>query len=430
MPTVGVVSLGCSKNRVDTETMLGFLTQAGYKIIPSPEKADVLIVNTCGFIESAKQESINTILEMARYKESGRCKVLAVTGCLSQRHRKELTDELPEVDIFLGVSEYRELIPKLNTYFGIECPNNLTGKRVLSTPFYTAYLRIAEGCDNCCTYCAIPIIRGKRVSMPAEKLVDEAQELAQQGVKELVVIAQDTSGYGIDIYRKSMLPSLLEKLAAVEGLKWIRLLYTYPNTVDEGLIDTIAENPKIVNYIDMPIQHINSEILKRMNRHGSNRHIREIIDYIRKKSSDFIIRSTAIVGFPGETEAQFHELLAFLSDHPIDRLGVFTYSQEEGTSAAEMKDQVDESLKKFRADKLMRQQKIISNHLNQKRIGSVTEVLVEESRNGFIIGRSYAEAPDADGSIYASSGKEIAPGQFIKVRITDAGDYDLRGETL
>jgi ribosomal protein S12 methylthiotransferase len=430
MPTVGVISLGCSKNRVDTETMLGFLEQAGYKIISAPEKADALIVNTCGFIESAKQESINAILEMAEYKKTGRCKVLTVTGCLSQRNRKELAAELPEVDIFLGVSEYGDLVSKLNPYFNMECPNGLTGKRVLTTPFYTAYLRIAEGCDNRCTYCAIPLIRGGMASVPAERLINEAAELAGRGVSELIVIAQDTSGYGIDIYKKPSLPSLLEQLASIHGIRWIRLLYTYPNTVDEKLIDTIAENPKIVNYIDMPVQHINNEILRRMNRHGSSGHIRDIIGYIRSKRDDFIIRSTAIVGFPGETDDQFKELMSFFSENPIDRLGVFEYSQEEGTAAAEMKDQVDDDIKTQRADMLMRQQKEISLRLNQKRIGSITEFLVEDNSKGIVTGRSYAEAPEADGIIYARSEKKIDPGQFVKIRITDAGDYDLRGVVL
>ncbi|OQB25247.1 MAG: Ribosomal protein S12 methylthiotransferase RimO [Firmicutes bacterium ADurb.Bin182] len=430
MPKVGVISLGCSKNRVDTESMLGLLTQAGYEIVSDPETAEILIINTCGFIESAKQESIDTILEMAQYKKSGNCKVLAVTGCLSQRYRGELIKELPEVDIFLGVSEYSALVPKLNKFFNTGCLKLSSARRILSTPFYTAYIRIADGCDNRCAYCAIPHIRGGRTSVPVEKLIDEAEELSEGGVKELTVIAQDTSGYGLDIYKKPMLPVLLEKLALIKKLKWIRVLYTYPHTVDEKLVDTIAENPKIVNYIDMPIQHINSEVLKRMNRHGSDAHIREIIEYIRLKSEDFIIRSTVIAGFPGETDAQFNELMSFLREYPIDRLGVFTYSREEGTPAAGFSGQIDENVKKMRADMLMRQQRGISRRLNQKRIGSAVEVLIEEYKNGKAKGRSYAEAPEADGSIFMTSARQLEPGQFVKARITDASDYDLWGEVL
>jgi len=429
MKTFGVISLGCSKNAVDTEYMLGMMTAAGYVLVTRPEDADILIVNTCGFIAPAKEESINTILEMAQYKEHGRCSVLVVTGCLSQRYREELKAEMPEVDLFLGVREYETLVPKLNAITGEKgtCANS---HRILTTPPYSAYLRIADGCDNCCTYCAIPLIRGPRASVPMEPLLEEAERLANSGVTELTVIAQDTSGYGIDIYGKPMLKELLEELAKIEKLHWVRVLYTYPNTVTEELIDSIYSNPKILNYLDMPIQHIDSTMLRRMNRHGERSHIEEILRYVRKTAPGFILRSTAIVGFPGETEEQFEDLLSFVREYKLDRLGAFTYSPEDNTPAAEMPNQIPEEVKDERLARLMEAQQKISLSLNKSRIGQELEILIEGEENGLLKGRSYAEAPDVDGNVYIRAKQPHCAGEYIRARLTEASEYDMWGEEL
>lgn len=429
MRTFGVVSLGCSKNAVDTEYMLGLMTGAGYVLVTRPEDADILIVNTCGFIASAKEESINTILEMAQYKEYGRCSVLVVTGCLSQRYPRELKAEMPEVDLFLGVREYDTLVPLLNALTG-EKGSCLNAHRILTTPPYSAYLRIADGCDNCCTYCAIPLIRGPRASVPMEPLVEEAERLAANGVTELTVIAQDTSGYGIDIYGRPMLKELLQKLAGIDKLHWVRVLYTYPNTVTEELIDSIYSNPKILNYLDMPIQHIESDMLRRMNRHGERRHIESILRYVRKAAPAFILRSTAIVGFPGETEDQFQELLDFIKEYKLDRLGAFTYSPEDNTPAAEMPGQIPEEVKEERLARLMEAQQKISLSLNQNRVGQTAEILIEGEENGLLKGRSYAEAPDVDGNVYIRARNQHRAGEYIHARLTEASEYDMWGEEL
>lgn len=429
MKTFGVISLGCSKNAVDTEYMLGLMSSAGYVLVTRPEDADILIVNTCGFIASAKEESINTILEMVQYKNSGRCSVLVVTGCLSQRYPAELKEELPEVDLFLGVREYDTLVPRLNVLTG-ENGKCMNVHRILTTPSYSAYLRIADGCDNRCTYCAIPLIRGPRASVPMEPLVAEAERLAENGVTELTVIAQDTSGYGVDIYGKPMLKELLLKLAEIEKLHWVRVLYTYPNTVTEELIDSIYGNPKILNYLDMPIQHIDSDMLHRMNRHGERSHIENILRYVRQSAPGFILRTTAIVGFPGETEAQFQELLDFIREYRLDRLGAFTYSPEDNTPAAEFPGQIPEEIKEERLARLMTVQQEISLSLNQSRIGQETEILIEGEENGFLTGRSYAEAPDVDGKIFIRTTKRHSAGTYINARLTAASEYDMWGEEV
>ncbi len=428
-----VFTLGCSKNQVDSEEIMGELVSRGAVITPDPHEAEVVIVNTCGFIESAKTESLDAVFELSALKEQN-CRLLAVCGCLSERYYDELREELPEADLIWGVKDHAGLADAIAQRLTGEMPSAVCApERVLTTPPFRAYLRIADGCDNRCTYCAIPIIRGGRVSVPMEKLVEEARGLAERGVKELTVIAQDTSAYGTDIYGKPMLAELLTELSNIEKLHWIRLLYTYPNTVDERLIDTISSNPKLMNYIDMPIQHIDPELLKRMNRHGTAEHIREITDYIRRVSPDFILRTTAIVGFPGETEEQFGELLSFLSEHPYDRLGAFTYSPEDGTPAAVMPDQIPEGVKRRRYDRLMRQQMKISLAANKRRIGTVCEVLVEEIRGGVAFCRSYAEAADVDGFIKVKLGESVSGavkcGSFINVRITGAETYDLIAET-
>ena len=372
---------------------------------------------------------------MARYKVTGLCRLLVVCGCLSERYLNELRDELVEADLIWGVRDHAGLAEAIVQRLTGELPQEqVCGSRVLTTPHYRAYLRIADGCDNRCTYCAIPLIRGGRVSYPMEELVEEAERLAEGGVTELTVIAQDTSAYGIDLYGRPMLAELLKKLASIEKLHWVRLLYTYPNTVDENLIDTILHEPKICNYIDMPIQHINAELLRSMNRHGTAEHIREITDYIRKASPDFILRTTAIVGFPGETEEQFEELLRFLREHPYDRLGAFTYSAEEGTIAASMPDQIPQKVMDRRYDKLMRQQMAVSLAANKKRVGSVCEALVDDidEAKGLLLCRSYAEAAEVDGFIRVpiDAAGGARPGDYIPVRITAAGLYDLDAERV
>lgn len=432
---VGMVSLGCSKNRVDSEEILGELRLRGFVSVSDPEEAEVIIVNTCGFIESAKADSLETIFEMARYKEEGSCRLFVVCGCLSERYYDELQEELPEADLIWGVKDHRGLAEAIEQRITGEISSpSCAAVRVLSTPPYRAYLRIADGCDNRCTYCAIPLIRGGRVSVPMEKLIEEANALAEQGVTELTVIAQDTSAYGMDIYGEPKLAELLKALAGIEKLHWVRLLYTYPNTVDEGLIDVINAEPKICNYIDMPIQHINARLLNAMNRHGSAEHIREITDYVRRANPGFILRTTAIVGFPGETDEEFEELLEFFREHPYDRVGAFTYSPEDGTPAAEMEAQVPENVKQRRFDRLMRRQMKISLEANRARIGSVCEVLVDEVRDGTAFCRSYAEAAEVDGFIKVKLGEgvkpAVTPGEYRFVRITGAETYDLTAEWI
>ncbi|MEL7608434.1 MAG: 30S ribosomal protein S12 methylthiotransferase RimO [Bacillota bacterium] len=430
MKKIGIVSLGCSKNTVDTEQMLGYLSDAGYTLVNDPAEAQVLIVNTCGFIASAKEESIDAILEMAQYKKTGTCEVLVATGCLCERYREELIKELPEVDLFLGVREYETLVEKLNALTGVSARCCTGSKRMLTTPRYRAFLRIADGCDNRCTYCAIPLIRGARKSVPMEELIAETERLIADGVRELSVIAQDTSGYGVDLYGRPMLKELLERLDALDGIRWIRVLYTYPNTVTPELIDAIYTSRHILHYLDMPIQHIEDGMLRRMNRHGSREDIERVIAYVRRNAPDFILRSTVIVGFPGETGREFEELKRFLSAHPMDRLGAFGYSAEDGTPAANYVGQVDENVKRSRLDTLMRQQQEISLNLNRRRVGSTVEVLVEGKDGSLMMGRSYAEAPDVDGKVFFVPSAEHEPGEFVQVRLTRATPYDMFGEEV
>ena len=428
--TVGVISLGCSKNRVDTERMLGLLQQSGgFRFVSRPEDAEIIIINTCGFIEPSKQESINTILEMAAYKAAGSCKKLVVTGCLSQRYREELRQELPEVDIFLGVREYH-LLPSLlqggPASTSVQCAP--IAPRVLTTPSYSAYLRIGDGCNNRCAYCAIPLIRGPLTSTPLEALWEEGERLAQDGVTELTVIAQDTSGYGVDRYNKPMLLPLLQGLCRIEKLHWVRVLYTYPDTVTPELVEGLAMEPKLCNYLDIPLQHINNQMLKAMNRRGSQQHIKQVLDWIRRNAPDFMLRTTMMVGFPGETQEQFQEMLDFLRDYPFDRVGAFAFSPEEGTVAAEMEGQVPEPVKAERLDLLMRQQAGISFQRNRARVGKVTEVLVDGIRGDTAYCRSYAEAPEVDGNVLLPFREGLQPGMYVKARLTRAQEYDIWGE--
>ena len=427
MATIGVISLGCAKNQVDTERMLGLLTQSGHTISNDPAEADVLIVNTCGFIESAKQESINAILEMAQYKQGGKCSRLVVTGCLSERYRDELREAMPEIDLLLGVREYESL------------PRLLGGKqdaphcgpataRVLTTPRYSAYLRIADGCNNRCTYCAIPLIRGNLVSEPLEELVQEAERLAAGGVTELTLIAQDTSGYGIDRYGKPMLLKLLSRLEDIESLHWIRVLYTYPDTVTPELIDRFRAGGKVLPYLDMPLQHTEDEILRRMHRRGDQAHIKSVLDYVAKNAPDFMLRTTLMVGFPGETDLHFANMLRFMQEQPFDRVGAFSFSPEEGTAAANLPDQVPEEVKQERLQKLMETQQAISRARNERRIGQLVEVLIEGFDGSRAYGRSYAEAPDVDGKVYLEGTGALAVGSYVYARLTRAEEYDMIGE--
>ena len=429
MSTVGVISLGCSKNQVDTERMLGILTAAGHEITNTPAEADVLIVNTCGFIESAKQESINAILEMAQYKQGGKCARLVVTGCLSERYRDELRDAMPEIDILLGVREY-ETLPRLLGGKADAPHCGPKSARVLTTPRYSAYLRIADGCNNRCTYCAIPLIRGNLVSEPLEDLVDEAKRLADAGVTELTLIAQDTSGYGKDRYGKPMLGELLNRLEQIDTLRWLRVLYTYPDTVTPELIDRFRAGGKIVPYLDMPLQHTEDEMLRLMHRRGDQAHIKRVLDYVAKVAPDFMLRTTLMVGFPGETEAHFSAMLQFIQDHPFDRVGAFAFSQEDGTMAAGLADQVPEEIKQERLARLMETQQPISRMRNERRVGQVVYVLIEGVQGDRAYGRSYAEAPDVDGKVYVERAGKLTQGSYVTVRLTRAEEYDMIGELL
>ncbi len=429
MASVGVISLGCAKNQVDTERMLGILVSVGHRITNDPREADVLIVNTCGFIESAKQESIDTILEMAQYKAGGRCTRLVVTGCLSERYRAELTSAMPEIDILLGVREY-ESLPRL--LGGAQDAPHCGPKsaRVLTTPPYSAYLRIADGCDNRCAYCAIPLIRGDLASEPIEDLVDEAKCLADGGVTELTLIAQDTSGYGVDRYGKPMLSKLLTRLERIDSLHWLRVLYTYPDTVTPELIDRFLESSKIAAYLDMPLQHTEDEILRRMRRRGDQAHIRRVLDYVAEHAPEFMLRTTLMVGFPGETDEHFEAMLRFIREHPFDRVGAFAFSPEEGTAAALMPDQVPQEVKQERLNRLMETQRGVSRARNERRVGTKAEVLIEGLDGTAAYGRSYAEAPDVDGKILLPGAGSIPAGSYVYARLTDAGEYDMTGERI
>ena len=431
---IGMVSLGCSKNRVDSELMLGRLEDAGYVITPDPADADAIIVNTCGFIDTAKEESIDTLLEMAQFKQSGRCRLLIATGCMVQRYSDELKEGLPEVDAFVGVRDFDALADVIRRADSGERAVEVSGRRgatgcgrrVLTTPAYSAYVRISEGCDNRCTYCAIPLIRGGYHSRPYGEIMDECRALAAQGVTEITLIAQDTSRYGNDFEGgRTLLSRLLRDVAAIEGVHWVRVLYTYPDTVDEELVATLRDEPKVCEYLDLPLQHINARILKRMNRRGDPQSIRALLRDCREKG--MFLRTTFMVGFPGETEEEFEELLDFVKEIRFDRLGAFAYSPEEGTAAADMPDQVPDEVKQERLERLMQLQQGISLELNKRRVGEVCEVLVEGFEGLTYYGRSMREAPEIDGKVFFISERELEPGQYVRVRITGAEEYDLQG---
>jgi len=433
-----MVSLGCPKNQVDAEHMLYDLKKEGYELVSDAALADVVIVNTCGFIESAKQEAIDTILEFCTLKEEGRIKHVIATGCLAERYRDEMKKEIPELDAVVGLGSNGKIADIIRDIYrteesvcayGSKTDLPMEGGRLISTEPFFAYLKIAEGCSNCCTYCAIPAIRGKFRSRKMEDILEEAKWLAEHGVTEVVVIAQDTTRYGEDIYGKSMLPELLKKLCEIEGFKWIRTLYSYPERISDEFIDVLATEDKLVKYIDMPIQHCNGDVLKRMNRAGDEAFLLELIQKLRARIPDIVLRTTLIAGFPGETEAQFEELCEFVKNVGFERLGCFAYSPEEGTKAYSMPDQVDEVTRNRRADIIMQEQMLVTERYNQEQLGKTVEIVCE----GFdryaecYFGRGTADAPEIDGKVFFTSEKKVAVGQYVKVELFDTLDYDLLG---
>lgn len=438
MAKISMVSLGCPKNLVDAEMMLEALKNDGYEITPYENEADVIIVNTCGFIEDAKREAIENILECANYKTEGNLKALVVTGCLAERYRDEIAEQFPEVDAVVGIGKngsISEIVKKAldgekGRYYGKKTELDICAPRMVSTPRYTAYIKIAEGCSNCCTYCAIPAIRGRFRSRPMESIVNEAQKLAANGVKELIVIAQDTTRYGEDIYGEQRLPELLSELCGIDGIEWIRTLYTYPDRIDDKLINTVARESKLCKYFDIPTQHCNETVLRRMNRKGDRKSLTALMEKIRAAIPNVTLRTTLITGFPGETEEQFCELCEFVNEVKFDRLGCFPYSPEEGTPAADYPDQVDDQVKSDRAENIMNDQLRIVNEKNEAKIGSTVKVLVEGYDNYIKcwFGRSEADAPDIDGKVFFMSSKELTVGDFQNVTVNDTIEYDLLGE--
>jgi ribosomal protein S12 methylthiotransferase len=435
---VGMVSLGCDKNRVDSELILGSINKH-YEITNDAKEADIIIVNTCGFIESAKQESIDTILEMAEYKNKYKCKMLIATGCLTQRYGDELLELIPEIDILMGVNDYMKLHRLILDFikdqkrissatYSDEGINE--GIRLLTTKQHTAYVRIAEGCNNFCTYCIIPKIRGKFRSRLEKNILDEVKMLVDNGVKEIILIAQDLTDYGVDIYGKRMLHDLISKISKVEGVEWIRLLYCYPEEITDELIEEIARNEKVVKYLDLPIQHISSSVLKQMGRRTNKEAIISKIDTLRSKVPGIALRTSLIVGFPGETDENFEELEKFLEDYKLENVGVFAYSQEEDTPAAKMECQVDEEVKIQRQKKLMAVQREVVKEQNKLKIGNIYDTIIDGNNGEYYIGRSYEMAPEIDGLIYIKKEKTLNLGDIVKVKIHDVMEYDLMGEVL
>ncbi len=440
MLKIALESLGCSKNLMDAEIMTGILKEKGYEFVEEFAEADIIIVNTCGFIRDAKQESIDTIVELSQLKEVGKLKYLIVTGCLAQRYADELLEEIPEIDAIVGTGNFMnisEIIDRLESEKNVTEIGNIefafdeTLPRYVSTPEHMAYLKIGEGCSNHCTYCIIPKLRGKYRSRKIEDIVEEAKTLAAEGAKELVVIAQDTTRYGEDLYGEAKLAELLEELAGIEGIKWIRIMYSYPESITEKLIDVIAAHDNICSYFDMPIQHASNRVLKRMNRRTSKEDIRSKVEMIRSKIPDAVIRTTVIVGFPGETEEDLEELIDFMKEIKFDRLGAFAYSREEDTPADRMDGHMDEEIKEERRDRVMMVQQAISEEINQKREDKVFEVLIEEeAEEGVYVGRTQGDAEEIDSVVYVNSDKELEIGSFVKVYITEAMEYDLIGDVV
>ncbi len=440
MTKVGFISLGCSKNLVDTEVMLRKLHDRGFEITPNEEEAEIVVVNTCGFIESAKRESIDNILDIAWLKEHGKCKHIIATGCLVERYRDEVMRELPELDALVGVGSLSDIAEACEavmrgekyTSFRDKNTSELGGERILTTADHTAYLKIAEGCDNLCTYCAIPLIRGRLRSRPVEDIVNEARELEALGVKELNLIAQDTSRYGLDLYGEYSLARLVRAITEGTSIPWIRLLYCYPDKITDELIGELKNNPRLVKYMDIPIQHISDPVLKRMNRHGGSALIRETVKKLRESVPGITLRTTAMVGFPGESDEDFERLCEFVKEARFDRFGAFTYSAEEGTVAYGFDGEIDEQTKQDRYDTLMQTQLTVTEELSRDKIGSTLTVLCDgyDTVAEIHYGRSYADAPDVDGRVYFKSPKRVAAGEFVNVKITEALDYDLIGETV
>ncbi|MEG2003751.1 MAG: 30S ribosomal protein S12 methylthiotransferase RimO [Clostridia bacterium] len=437
---VGFVSLGCPKNLINTEVMLSKLANAGFEIVAEDIEADVIVINTCAFIQSAKQESIDNILDIAWLKSNYTLKGIVVCGCLAERYKEKIFDELPEVDAVIGTGSYDEIVEAVNSAFAKKRFSDFGnvnickfgGERVVTTPEHFAYLQIAEGCDNHCTYCVIPSIRGKFRSREISAIVDEAKNLAELGVKEICLIAQDTTRYGEDLYGTYALDSLINEISKIDGIKWIRLLYCYPDRITDGLINEIANNEKVVKYIDMPIQHISTSILKSMNRRDTEESIKAIISKIRSKIPNVILRTTLITGFPGETEEDFTKMLDFVKETKFERLGVFEYSREEDTAAYDMPNQIDEKIKHNRYGIIMREQQLIHKKNNLKSVGIAYTIICEgyDKVAECFYGRSYADAPDIDGKVYFQSSKNIKDGNFVMVRIDKIVDYDLFGTAI
>ena len=432
---VGFISLGCTKNLIDTEMTIGLFREHQYTIVNDTNEAEIIVINTCGFIESAKQEAINTILEMAEYKTKGTCKYLIVMGCLVERYIKELRRTLPEVDLFIPIKDYDKLWEKIDTLIDPKKLNLHTTQldymnRVITTGKITAYLKIAEGCSNRCTYCAIPYIRGKYVSRPFEEILEEAKNLANKGYKEIIVIAQDTTKYGIDLYGKPKLAELLEEISKIEGIKWIRFLYAYPESITDELIETVKNNEKICKYFDIPIQHISDSVLKRMNRKTTGEDIKQKILKIKKNIPDVILRTSLIVGFPGETEEDFQKLIKFIGEAYFDKLGAFKYSKEEGTPAAKLPNQIHYKTKIKRYNKIMELAQKISKQKLQEKIGQEYEMLIETETfdKRYYVGRTYMDIPEEDGLVFIP--KNNIQNTWIRIKITNVKNYDLIGETL
>ncbi len=438
---VGFVSLGCPKNQLDTEVMLHELYSAGYEIVSEEIEADVIVINTCGFIESAKQEAIDNIIDIGWLKENRTLKGIIVTGCLAERYRDEIFEQLPEVDAILGVGSIHNITTAVESvlngkkYSSYEDKNTvrLGGERIITTPEYYAYLKIAEGCDNRCSYCAIPSIRGSFRSRPMEDVIAEAKTLEGIGVKELVIVAQDTTRYGLDLYGEYKLAELLSRITTETSIPWIRVLYCYPDKITDELVEVFASNPRVLKYIDLPIQHISDNMLRAMNRHGDGKMIREVVKKLRERVPGMVIRTTVIVGFPGETEEDFAELCEFAKEARFDRLGAFTFSREEGTAAYDMENQIDEQTKQDRYDIIMRTQGDITEEQNEAAVGRTVEVLCEayDPVSEAYYGRSAADAPEIDGKVYFRAPRgSVSDGEFVKVKITEAVDYDLVGDKI
>lgn len=441
MRKVLFISLGCDKNLADSEEMLGLLASHGYQITDDETCADVIAINTCCFIGDAKEESIQTILEMAEYRKSGSCKALLVTGCLAQRYQEEITREIPEVDVVLGTTAAEELLKGLDEallgrhyekYEDIDYLPRIPAKRMLTTGGHYAYLKIAEGCDKHCTYCIIPRLRGRYRSIPMERLSEQARELAKEGVRELILVAQETTVYGQDLYGEKSLHRLLEQLCGISGLEWIRVLYCYPEELYPELMETIAREPKVCHYLDIPIQHASDRVLKRMGRKTSRAELEKLVQDLRRAIPDLVLRTTLITGFPGETQEDHEEVLEFVRTMEFDRLGVFTYSQEEDTPAAAMEDQVPEDVKEARKAELMELQQEISMEKGKRRVGETLRCMVEGAipREGAYVARTYADAPDVDGYLFIKTGEPLMSGDFVQAEVTGALEYDLIGELV